>query len=232
MNRFLLPALVFLSLIVGCNSSSSKKIASSGNQMMANASRSEKNGWIVVHLEGAPEVIGYQQGYLLANEILDLRGAMSILNEKTTGRSWEFYRNKSEGFFWVNTPVEYQKEIDGIVSGVNSKLGEGKIDRRDIIAMNSILEMSWYYVPWLNSINDPALSDPTPPGHCSAIAVTGSWTKDGKIVMAHNNWVEYVIGQRWNIILDIVPDKGNRIVMDALPDSFIAAMIFTLTVQA
>lgn len=35
--------------------------------------------------------------------------------------------------------------------------------------------------------------------------------------MAHNNWVEYVIGQRWNIILDIVPEKGNRIVMDALP---------------
>jgi hypothetical protein len=185
--------------------------------MLSKASRSEKNGWIVVHLEGSPEVIGYQHGYLLANEIMDLRGAMSMLNEKTTGRSWDFYRNESTGMFWSKTPEEYQKEIDGIVAGVNKKLGEGKIDRKDIVAMNSILEMSWYYVPWLNSIGKPNPPDPTPPGHCSAIAATGSWTKDGKIVMAHNNWVEYVIGQRWNIILDIIPEKGNRIVMDALP---------------
>ena len=35
--------------------------------------------------------------------------------------------------------------------------------------------------------------------------------------MAHNNWSEYVIGERWNVILDIVPEKGNRIFMDALP---------------
>jgi hypothetical protein len=35
--------------------------------------------------------------------------------------------------------------------------------------------------------------------------------------MAHNNWSNYVVGERWNIILDIVPEKGNRIIMDALP---------------
>jgi hypothetical protein len=217
MSKLLFPALVLLSMMISCNSPSSKKSVLSHEQMMANASRSEKNGWIVVHLEGAPEVMGYQQGYLLANEILDLRGAMSMLNEKTTGRNWEFYRSESARMFWVKTPQEYQKEIDGIVSGVNAKLGEVKIDRKDIIAMNSILEMSWYYVPWLNSKDNPNPPDPTPPGHCSAIAAIGSWTKDGKIVMAHNSWVEYVIGQRWNVILDIVPEKGNRIVMDALP---------------
>lgn len=185
--------------------------------MMEKASRSEKNGWIAVHLEGTPEVIGYQHGYLLAEEIIDLRGAMTVLNEKTTGRNWKFFRDESERIFWPNIPDEYRNELNGIVSGVNAKLGAGKIDRKDILAMNSILEMSWYYVPWLNSKNNPVPPDPTPPGHCSAIAATGTWTKDGKIVMAHNNWVEYVIGERWNVILDIVPEKGNRIVMDALP---------------
>ena len=217
MNKLLLSALVLLFLVISCNSPSSKKGALTNEQMMANATRSEKNGWIVVHLEGAPEVVGFQQGYLLANEIMDLRGAMVMLNEKTTGRTWEFYRSESARMFWAKIPEEYQKEIDGIVSGVNAKLDTGKIDRSDIIAMNSILEMSWYYVPWLNSKDNFHPPDPTPPGHCSAIAATGSWTKDGKIVMAHNNWVDYVIGQRWNIILDIVPEKGNRIVMDALP---------------
>jgi len=217
MNRFIFPVIVLLCLMISCNTPSSKKVSLTHEQMMEKATRNEKNGWIYVHLEGAPEVIGYQHGYLLADEIIDLRGAMAMLNEKTTGKNWEFYRSESERMFWINVPEEYRMEIDGIVSGVNAKLGEGKIDRKDIIAMNSILEMSWYYVPWLNSKNNPDPPDPTPPGHCSAIAATGSWTKDGKIVMAHNNWVEYVIGQRWNIILDIIPEKGNRIVMDALP---------------
>jgi len=217
MNKFFFPALMLLLLLTCCNSPAPKKTALSHDQMMGDASRSEKNGWIVIHLEGAPDVVGYQHGYLLADEILDLRGAMSMLNEKTTGRTWDFFRNESERMFWKNIPAEFQKEIDGIVSGVNTKLGENKIDRKDIIAINSILEMSWYYVPWLDSKNNPNPPDPTPPGHCSAIAATGSWTTDGNIVMAHNNWVEYVIGQRWNIILDIVPEKGNRIVMDALP---------------
>lgn len=212
MKNFILPALIILSAVIACNTSSTKKTVLPHEKMMQPASRTELNGWIVVHLEGAPEVIGYQQGYLLADEIINLRGAMAMLNVKTTGRDWNFYRNESDRMFWKNIPEEYQKELDGIVSGVNAKLPNSQFDRKDIIAMNSILEMSWYYVPWLEGQKNP-----TPPGHCSAIVATGSWTKDGKIVMAHNSWVEYVIGQRWNIILDLVPEKGNRIVMDALP---------------
>ena len=212
---FLITASVFV--ISGCKNDPAGKASRSHERMMKKSSRTEKNGWISVHLEGTPEVIGYQHGYLLAGEIVDLRGAMSMLNEKTTGRNWDFYRDESDRIFWDNIPEEYQKELDGIVRGVNAKQGEGTIDRKDIIAMNSILEMSWYYVPWLNSQNNPDPPHPTPPGHCSAIAATGSWTTDGKIVMAHNNWIEYVIGQRWNVILELVPEKGNRIIMDALP---------------
>jgi hypothetical protein len=180
--------------------------------MMAGATRSEKNGWIEIHIEGTPEVIGYQHGYLLADEIIDLLSAMSMWNENTTGRNWEFYRNESYRMFWPKTPPEYCEEINGIVSGVNAKLGKNKIDAKDIVALNSMTEMPGYYVPWLENQENPKPSE-----HCSAIAATGSWTTDGKIVIAHNNWSEYVIGERWNIIFDIVPEKGNRIVMDALP---------------
>ena len=62
------------------------------DQMMAKASRRDENGWIYVHLEGPPDVVGYQHGYLLANEILDLRGALSMLLEHDTKRNWDFYR--------------------------------------------------------------------------------------------------------------------------------------------
>lgn len=209
--------LAVLLIYGGCNNPSARKGPPSHEQMMENCYRTEKNGWISLRLEGVPEVIGYQHGYLLADEITDLRGAMAMLNEKTTGRDWNFYRDESTRMFWENIPEEYQKEIDGIVNGVNARKGAGTIDRQDLIAMNSILEMSWYYVPWLDTQNNPDAPDPTPPGHCSAIAATGSWTTDGKIVMAHNNWVEYVIGERWNIILNIVPENGYTIIMDALP---------------
>ena len=199
-------------MLVSCNNQSSKKGILTRDQIMAKASRTEKNGWIKIHLEGTPGVIGFQHGYLLANEIIDLRGAMEVRNLQMTGRDREFYRNESYRILWQNIPAEYKEELEGIAAGVNARLGDGSIDIKDIVAINSLLEIPDYYVPWLEKQEKPS-----PPEHCSAVAATGSWTKDGRIVMAHNNWTEYLIGERWNIIMDIVPEKGNRIFMDALP---------------
>jgi hypothetical protein len=210
LNRFIVLLLLVL-VGAGCNSGNTKK-ALSHEEKMAGATRSESNGWILVHLEGTPEVIGYQHGYLLAKEIIDLRGAMAVRNEKMTKRNWDFYRDEAFRMFWRKMPAEYQGEITAIAEGVNAKLGEGSIDVKDMIAINSFLEMADYYVPWLEGQEAPK-----PAERCSAIAATGSWTNDGKIVMAHNNWSEYLIGARWNVIADIVPEKGHRIVMDALP---------------
>src|SRR6266851_2063051 len=49
------------------------------------------------------------------------------------------------------------------------------------------------------------------------IIATGSYTKDRRVVMGHNNWTNYATGSRWNIIFDIRPQRGNRIIMDGLP---------------
>jgi hypothetical protein len=212
MKKLLFPVLLFSFMLIGCTSHSSKTAPLSIDQMMAKASRSESEGWIQIHLEGSPSVIGFQHGYLLASEIIDLRGAMEVRNKQMTGRDWDFYRNESYRIIWHNIPQEYREELAGIVSGVNTKLGEGRIDIKDMVAINSFLEIPDYYVPWLEQ-----QANPTPAEHCSAFAATGSWTSDGKIVIAHNNWSEYLIGERWNIIMDIIPEKGNRIIMDALP---------------
>jgi len=213
MKKITLILLAGLVLITACNNprSTSKNNFDAANAL-AKTSRYEKDGWIFVHLEGSPEEIGYQHGYTLASEIIDMRNAMAVMNEDNTGKKWDFFREEALKLYWSKTPLEYQTEIDGIVSGVNARLGEGKIDRKDVLAMNAELEMPGYYVPWLENQKDPK-----PEGHCSAIVATGSWTTDGKIVMAHNNWSDYVLGERWNIILDIVPEKGNRIIMDAPP---------------
>src|SRR5437660_12713761 len=52
------------------------------------------------------------------------------------------------------------------------------------------------------------------PGNCSAFVATGGWTKDGVIVMAHNNRTSYRNGERWRIVFDIAPKNGYRILMD------------------
>jgi len=67
------------------------------------------------------------------------------------------------------------------------------------------------------------------PGNCSAFIATGSFTKDGKIVIGHNNWTEYIWGQHWNVIADIVPAKGNHMMMDCMPGYIHSGDDFVIT---
>jgi hypothetical protein len=46
---------------------------------------------------------------------------------------------------------------------------------------------------------------------------TGSYTADGRVVIGHNNWTTYADGERWNVVFDIVPSGGYRILMDGMP---------------
>ena len=48
---------------------------------------------------------------------------------------------------------------------------------------------------------------------CSAFIAVGDYCKDGKIVMAHNSFCQFIDGQYYNVILDIAPEKGHRILM-------------------
>ena len=57
----------------------------------------------------------------------------------------------------------------------------------------------------------------TAPEHCSAFVATGSYTKDGKVVIGHNAWTGYLDGERWTMVFDIAPSSGYRILMDGFP---------------
>ena len=57
------------------------------------------------------------------------------------------------------------------------------------MTLNSDEEVPDYYVPWLDEKETPANAPSVhSPGNCSAFVATGSYTKDHKIVIAHNNW--------------------------------------------
>ena len=109
-----------------------------------------------------------------------------------------------------------QSELFGIVDGLQAR--GGKLDIWDIVAFNAFSELPDYYVPWLAKQTGAALSTKLQPfAHCSAFVANGSWTKDHQIVMAHSNWTTYMEGARWNIIFDIVPEHGYRMLMDGFP---------------
>src|SRR5437773_3618233 len=176
--------------------------------------RFERNGWIYVHLEGSPDKIGYQHGSLLAQETQDLLRVLKPFLYHETKHDWEFYRKASKEILWPKIDSEYQREIDGIVRGLND--AKVKADRWDIVALNAVEELPYYYVPWLDK-QQGRIPTTHAPGNCSAIVATGRYTKDHRIVMGHNTWTDYVKGSRWNIIFDIKPQRGYRILMDGLP---------------
>ena len=200
---------------------------SSDDPRLAKAYRFDRGGWTYVHLEGAPYDIGFQHGYLLASEIADAFGAVSLEMTHSTGRDWEFFRRAAREMLWHRIDPEYQAELQGIVAGLDAK--KVKLDLDDIVAMNGFMELPDYYVPWLNAVtkarNAPKL---TAPEACSAFVATGSWTKDGQIVMAHNNWTSYVDGERWKIVFDIAPQKGYRMLMDGFPGVIVSDDDFTI----
>jgi hypothetical protein len=173
-----------------------------------------RNGWIFVHLEGPPERIGFQHGYLLADEIADFLRAIKPFLKTSTRRDWSFYREAAERMLWPRIDAEYRREIDGIVDGLAAK--GVTADRWDLVALNANQELPYYYVPWLDKkeVKPPATHAP---GNCSAFIATGSYTRDGRIVMGHNAWTNYVVGTRWNLVFDLKPEAGSRILMDGLP---------------
>jgi hypothetical protein len=177
----------------------------------------ERGGWVYVHLEGEPFTIGYQHGYMLANEIEDAFPAVQAGMMHSTHREWPFFREVAREQLWPKLDPEYQQELEGIAEGLHARTGSS-LDVYDIVALNSFEEVPDYYVAWLNkqqkNADPPNLKSP---GNCSAFVATGSWTKDGQIVIAHNNWTNYVNGERWRIIFDIQPTHGYRILMDGFP---------------
>ena len=183
---------------------------------LTKAFRTERNGWVYIHLEGSPEEIGYQHGYLLAREIDESLRVFKKYLPHTTKRDWQFYRDSAHELFWKKIGDEYQKEIEGIARGASAR--GVKIDADDVLAMNAWIELSSYYVPSLHQarLADPGLHQ-SPPPSCSAFIATGSWTRNGEIVIGHNNWIDYLIGRHWNIMIDLKPASGHRILMDSFP---------------
>ncbi len=199
---FLLPALVFSDVSV---------------QRYGPGYRFEKNGWIYIHVEGEPFERGFQHGYLAAAELKQVIQTQKFLLYIETGKDWEFFVEAAQKLFLSRVDQEYLDEIRGIAEGAQ-KAGV-TISFEEVLCWNGLYELEGYWWP-----NEAAGKFSKPDKeHCSAFIATGRATKDGKIVMAHNSWIDFATGQYLNLVLDIVPKEGNRIFMQSSP-GFIHSM--------
>ena len=207
MTRRMLAAVVFASLAFAAPA----KVATTpdSSKLKKAFRKPQRNGWIYVHLEGSPSEIGYQHGYILAPEIADAFRTvkLSLTHES---KPWSFFRDAAQNVLWPHIEPEYRAELEGIVAGLAAK--NVSLDIYDIVAMNAWLELDPYYVKFVDSNSKRPTGD-----HCSAFVATGSYTKDGKPVIGHNNWTDYMTGSRWNIMFDIAPERGSHFIMDGMP---------------
>ncbi len=120
-------------------------------------------------------------------------------------KDWAFFRKAAQEMFWPHIEQEYRDELTGIVDGLKAR--GGKLDIWDVVAMNAWLELPYYDKCVQEHALGASAAGSGPGDHCSAFVATGSYTKDGRIVIGHNNWTSYSSGERWNIMFDIVPAK-------------------------
>lgn len=212
-----------------------------GSENYKGAYRYNIQGWIYLYIKGEPYERGYQHGYLLAYEIVDqIQRWKYIFPQK---HSWEIHRSDALRLFWRKYPEEYKQEIKGIADGVTARgvdLEGNPITYKDILAINEMYEMlsryRHYYLRPLYTLKvkfdatknklkstGPSLEEFV--GKCSVFIATGDATKDGRIVASHSTrgmtldtaWWHMYVSERWNVLVDLTPKKGNRILYSTAP---------------
>src|SRR5580698_2383417 len=109
----------------------------------------------------------------------------------------------------------------GIADGANAagaKWLDRKLDLIDIVVANTEVEMgelasAMKMTP--TGLEGTHFSPPT--DHCSAFAATGAATRDGKMVIGHVTWWPQTLAEQTNVMLDIKPDIGHRLLMQSYP---------------
>jgi hypothetical protein len=184
-------------------------------------------GWIYLHIEGQPYERGYQHGHLMAREIPEyLERCAALLGSKDR---WDDYRTTANALFLRGFDREILEEMRGIAEGASdagARWQNRRIDLLDIVVANTTVEMG--ELPSAVATTPTGLEGlnfDTPPyarrdsaiDHCSAFAATGPATRDGKMVIGHVTWWPLTLAEQTNVLLDIKPASGHRMLIQSYP---------------
>jgi hypothetical protein len=191
----------------------SGQLTSDQRLWISHAHRQDRDGWIYLHITGHPREMGFQHGYLLAREIdASLRAARKNW-EYDSGMEWSWLVEHGAEMFIPRIDSSSMAELDGIVEGLAAAGVQS--NRAEMITYNGIIELDGYWWPKMKDSLHLRSAD-RPKESCSSFIVTGDLTPDGGIVLGHNTMTSYGDAD-CNIILDILPTTGHRILMQGTP---------------
>jgi len=176
--------------------------------------RFDCNGWIYLHIEGAPFERGEQHGRLMAEELQQVVEMLAGVTYIENGVRWPALRDAAAKLYQGKLAPELVDEMKGIAAG--ARAAGADVTYRDVLTWNAYEELTGYWWPNVVAGKLPDLAAQSR-DRCSAFVATGSYTADGRPVIAHNNWNVYNAGRFDNVILDLVPDDGHRMVMQSAP---------------
>ncbi|WP_243300626.1 C45 family autoproteolytic acyltransferase/hydolase [Geothrix oryzisoli] len=189
--------------------------------------RYEMGGWTFLHIEGTPYARGRQHGELMAEEIVRYMTKLGVLkNAADPVQGWADQRQMADALFFRKYDVEYLEEMKGIADGA-AKAGvvfKGRpVDLLDIVTLNSAVDMSQLREGLAHASNplagrtfmtgDEEMEQGGKGDHCSSFVATKGATRSGRFIFTQMFMWNGYTGTEWNVMLDIVPEKGQRLVM-------------------
>jgi len=224
-NKVIILILSVFFLITLSYSQTNNQVSSVQKTWLSKANRHEKNGWIYLHIEGTPQERGFQHGYLLSKEIKESIRILSQVWKFQTTMNWNWVVARGHDVLTTKTDPENLLEIDGMVEGM--KAAGVTTSRDEMVSLNGYFELLWYWWPTVKDSIGVNAPDPAKQS-CSSFIATGSMTVDGGIVLGHNMMNDYYY-PICNIILDILPEKGHRILMQTFPGFIHSGTDFFIT---
>jgi hypothetical protein len=202
-------------------------------QTFGPAYRYPVGGWIYLHIEGAPYDRGYQHGRLMAREIEQYVNRCALmLDWRSKERAWEMGRTAADALFLRGFDREILEEMKGIADGAKAagaKWNRRDIDLVDIVTANTINDL-WTLEGALPvtptgleglGLRRPKYAEPRAEKpkheHCNTFAATGPATRDSKMVIAHTTWFPLLLDEQTNVLIDIKPVAGHRLLMQSYP---------------
>ena len=187
------------------------------------------NGWKYISVRGSPRERGYAHGYFVAKEFKEIQTMLKFVVLNDYGEDWDFFIEAGKTVLKETIKThfkEFYDEMEGIAEGINA--GGTKTTFDEIIAWNNYfcLTESWFpnregstgarHGEGGGSLHPVGANKSGSQDRCSAFMAVGrDYTKDGKIVVAHNNFSNFVDGQYANCVIDMRCEKGNRILYQA-----------------
>jgi hypothetical protein len=197
-----------------------------------NGIRYEKNGWTYISIQGSAKEMGFAHGTLLKAEIKDVFKMLEFDFMDSYGYNCAFFVEVISELYGPQIRANYPEiydEMVGIAQGSGRTIEE-IITWNCFVSIDSLMGSLPSLIKTNSKLNDKygelfkdesrASSGHSEGGRgqndrCTGFMAVGSYTKDGKIVCAHNSFDNFIDGQYMNVMIDIHGRQGARILMQA-----------------